>query len=548
MGKSDVYASIVRSLPIVPFLSFGLVLAWSQFANNAYGLIDSLAAFGEGYRFANMASTLANAVALLVAACCGRRADELLLSPRFGLLCGAVASGASVGALLVSMGAVGAAGQAQVAVLCALFAVAGASTGLLFIQIGTLYGRLIGRRAVFNLAWSHLLCGALFFIAVGMAHWRLGQSGNMLLPALFYCAFPLLAAWLCSMALDVKPCNEQEYSADVRDIPAVFWKFVVVILVLCFAMSLTGAVAQGTTGVDGPIVKTRTNNFLRLVIALLLMMSVVFAKREQFELGRAYTFIMISSVAVATMAPVMDGEVAGWPQLSTMVLLVFRMLHWVVLSLIVYQKKISPVLVFGFGCGVQALGNGLGLLTGFIFHDALVSSSARLAMSIGFTLLIILCAFALFSEKSFDRLFEQRSDDELDLSQLFAPLPVFASAESDSGAAAAQTPAGEARGSVPEAEGRAGEEPPGSEGALPSYFSLAIEALSRQSSLSKRETEVFRLIAMGYNPQTISEKLCISWNTVRGHARNIYAKLGVHSHQELIALVDSQKEKLRDRP
>ena len=547
MGKSGVYASIVRSLPIVPFLSFGLILAWSQFANNAYGIIDSLVAVGEGYRFANMASTLANAIALLTAACFARRARQLFLSPRFGLLCGTAASLASIGALLVSLGGVAVDEQMRVAVLCVLFAAAGAATGLLFIQIGTLYGRLIGRRAVFNLAWSHLLCGALFFIAVGMAHWHLGQSGNMLLPALFYCVFPLMAAWLCSMALDVKPCNEQEYSSDVRDIPAVFWKFVVVILVLCFAMSLTGAVAQGAAGVDGPILKTRTNNFLRLVIALLLMMSVVFAKREQFELGRAYTFIMISSVAVATMAPVMDGEVAGWSQLSTMVLLVFRMLHWVVLSLIVYQKRISPVLVFGFGCGVQALGNGLGLLTGFLFYDALVSPSARLVMSIGFTLLIILCAFALFSEKSFDRLFEQRSDDELDLSQLFAPLPAFASSKDGDDAAAAQTLADASRGSASEAGGCAGEGSTGPEGVLLGAFSLAIEALSRQSGLSKRETEVFRLIAMGYNPQTISEKLCISWNTVRGHARNIYAKLGVHSHQELIALVDSQKERLRDR-
>ena len=381
-----------------------------------------------------------------------------------------------------------------------------------------------------------------------MAHWHLGQSGNMLLPALFYCVFPLLAAWLCSMALDVRPCSEQEYSSDVRDIPTVFWKFVVVIMVLCFAMSLTGAVAQGVVGAEGPIVKTRTNNFLRLVIALLLMMSVVFAKREQFELGRAYTFIMIASVAVATMAPVMDGEVAGWPELSSMVLLVFRMLHWVVLSLIVYQKRISPVLVFGFGCGVQAFGNGLGLLAGFVFHDALVAPSVRLAMSIGFTLLIILCAFALFSEKSLDRLFEQRNDDELDLSQLFAPLPAFVSAENDSEAAAVQASAEKLAVRRREADGRAGEGSPGPEGTLPSPFSAAIEALSRQSGLSKRETEVFRLIAMGYNPQTISEKLCISWNTVRGHARNIYAKLGVHSHQELIALVDSQKERLRDRP
>ena len=50
--------------------------------------------------------------------------------------------------------------------------------------------------------------------------------------------------------------------------------------------------------------------------------------------------------------------------------------------------------------------------------------------------------------------------------------------------------------------------------------------------------DVLRCLAMGYNSSTTASKLSISWNTVRTHTRNVYGKLGVHSQQELIAMVD----------
>jgi LuxR family maltose regulon positive regulatory protein len=48
-------------------------------------------------------------------------------------------------------------------------------------------------------------------------------------------------------------------------------------------------------------------------------------------------------------------------------------------------------------------------------------------------------------------------------------------------------------------------------------------------SLSDRELEVLRLIADGISNQQIGEKLFISLHTVKSHARNLFAKLDVHS-------------------
>lgn len=58
-----------------------------------------------------------------------------------------------------------------------------------------------------------------------------------------------------------------------------------------------------------------------------------------------------------------------------------------------------------------------------------------------------------------------------------------------------------------------------------------------QYNLSKRETEIFNLIIAGRNVPFIADVLYLSKNTVRTHIKNIYAKVDVHSRQELIDLV-----------
>ena len=46
-------------------------------------------------------------------------------------------------------------------------------------------------------------------------------------------------------------------------------------------------------------------------------------------------------------------------------------------------------------------------------------------------------------------------------------------------------------------------------------------------------------LARGHNAQAISNELSITKGTVQTHVKHIYAKLGLHSQQELIELVES---------
>ena len=69
------------------------------------------------------------------------------------------------------------------------------------------------------------------------------------------------------------------------------------------------------------------------------------------------------------------------------------------------------------------------------------------------------------------------------------------------------------------------------------------ESISETYGLTKREREVLPLLAHGRTSPIIQRELVITQNTVKSHVRHIYAKLGVHSQQELIDLVISSANK-----
>lgn len=62
------------------------------------------------------------------------------------------------------------------------------------------------------------------------------------------------------------------------------------------------------------------------------------------------------------------------------------------------------------------------------------------------------------------------------------------------------------------------------------------ELPKHMAALSKRETEVLSLIAIGLTDKEIAERLFISLTTVKAHARNIYSKLDVKNRTEAVAI------------
>lgn len=79
----------------------------------------------------------------------------------------------------------------------------------------------------------------------------------------------------------------------------------------------------------------------------------------------------------------------------------------------------------------------------------------------------------------------------------------------------------------------------------PLLFGLSSESIetrcaqiAAEHGLTPRETEVFTLLARGRDVGFICAELYISRNTANAHRRAIYAKLGIHSQQELLDVVE----------
>lgn len=71
----------------------------------------------------------------------------------------------------------------------------------------------------------------------------------------------------------------------------------------------------------------------------------------------------------------------------------------------------------------------------------------------------------------------------------------------------------------------------------PNYDDIC-DRLSREYSLTPREREILSYLARGRSLPYIRDALVLSKNTVGTHVRNLYKKLGVHSKQELLDLVE----------
>lgn len=78
--------------------------------------------------------------------------------------------------------------------------------------------------------------------------------------------------------------------------------------------------------------------------------------------------------------------------------------------------------------------------------------------------------------------------------------------------------------------------------AVPRSTDDAAADIAKEFGLSKREAEVFSLLAKGRDTAYIQEKLFISSGTVCSHRDRIYRKLEVHSRQELLDLVESRMD------
>ena len=223
------------------------------------------------------------------------------------------------------------------------------------------------------------------------------------------------------------------------------------------------------------------------VAAALVVLHHVFVRRGNLHFGNLWRAILVFTATGVLALPLFGRAFSGWALVAVGVAqTLVVMLLWAMLADIAHRSTLPPLAVFGFGWTAYSLpfplGHALGAL--FTLDEATVSLISVIVY------LLAMASVFLLDERDFSR------------NRVFADL----------------------------------EQQPVSP-ALFDALGHACAELGREAGLTDREGQIMQLICQGRSKGYIAENLCISENTVRSHARHLYAKLGVHSKQELLDLM-----------
>ncbi len=194
----------------------------------------------------------------------------------------------------------------------------------------------------------------------------------------------------------------------------------------------------------------------------------------------------------------------------------FRAITWAVCFSLCRKRGVRPVVAIGVLDATYALSVVVGSsLNGWLTEALKVGTTEITTVSLIAVFALMFMALFVLNGPNVRALFDAEAD-----------AGAVENAEDVGGAAGAEG----ARG-ITVAEG-AGVDP----------VAATIACLASAHSLTPREAEVAVLLAKGRSLPFVQDELFISAGTAQTHARHIYKKLGVHSRQELIDLVERSGE------
>ena len=255
---------------------------------------------------------------------------------------------------------------------------------------------------------------------------------------------------------------------------------------LCvFAFCLVRQVASLTTTSNGFALAGRlVGHFVEVAFALAAL-AWVFRLNRALDFPQLWRFVFL--FLASTIAADCLFEPSLLPRLCDGVAIsLIVMLLWLVLADVAHHSDHHPYVIFGLGWGLYVGANYLGLVL-----VRFVAGGATMTAELGVTLLWVTGVVMAFCLETRDP----------DVQRLFADLRTKVNPEEFA--------------SIDE----------------------RCEQLGQQYGLTGREVDVLKLLAKGRSKIYIAETLYISENTVRGHSRRLYTKLGVHTRDELQAML-----------
>ena len=447
----------------------------------------------------------------------------------------------------------------------------GVTTAFLALKCGQIYGTLTPPKILIYALLSELLAVAIFFMVLGSNFFTIIPGGPTFISSLAMLCLPLLAVWAFSMAGDL-PVTERSSQMTRREqaksheqngnheqngyhtqngnleqvgnheqtddnegsserngerngehngvpsdnhgqkgrlggLPAFFWKLIIAVFIISLAANSIRSFfitpqSPATAQVDANAVA-----FLLVIFALaVLLLAIRFLRYVNFN--RIYLIVAMLIAAVLFITPLLPVQGVLLSAVAGFAVSVLDFTVWCLLALIVSERRLSSITVFGVGRGIALVGSGLGWALGMNVIPQWQGTIAETLFCVFLALLVIIAAIFLFTEKDYDKIFSSIAEKKLNIKDYVSLSNRESNTKSD-------------------------QDRP---------WIAACLRVGTRVQLTEREQQVMEQISLGRSQKFIAKRMTISHNTVRTHTGNLYAKLDIHSREELIELIESEFE------
>lgn len=312
-------------------------------------------------------------------------------------------------------------------------------------------------------------------------------------------ALIFLVAVLCAKrALDGRAAEEDfGFSAPAfRDLGRSLWHPLLGTAILCF---MGGLMLQISGQQDLSLGAFQQTSLGASAVAIGCLLVPALLVRKPLNLGRLYAVALPLSAAGFLLLPLIwnaaGGIVNAFAQVGSMVA---ALILWCMMADGARCTRISPVLLFSLAQIITTAASLGGTLVGFANAASIRPGDLTLTtVALVSVYLLLLAALLLFRNRD-----------------------------------------GAARDGEAPASGSAGEGGAGAGTSPEEALAARCAAVAERYGFTPRERDIFLLLAQGHTMPAISERLFVSENTVKSHAKRIYQKLDIHTRGELIDLVN----------
>jgi DNA-binding CsgD family transcriptional regulator/MFS family permease len=548
--------SLVKDLmalwPGLPYLGFGVLVAWFLLAFSGTFWLSNTEIDGRYISQLYVLSTGALAVVMLCMPFLYSRLQQIFNHPTINYFGAGITS---LGALLIIIA--GPFYLQQPWLFYPGCILAGVGAAFLTLKCGQLYSQLEPGKTIVYVVLSQLLVVGIYFLFLGTQGYQPITGGPSLSGIAGLVGLPLLVAFLVSLSARsdlagkdfedkdtegrdsaaksslVKESSVKESSVKeaanidhdqatpgrLSELPVSFWKLCVAVLVFAVVTSVVRSLTINSQMPNMTLDITNIAILLRLAFAAVFLY-LTFRSSRLMNFGKLYLIFMVGIAIAVTLASSLQFFAPGFSLFVGFSLDVFDLLLWCMLAFIVYQTRGSFIIIFGFGRGAFMAGSAIGWMIGAWLVPRFPSEFWVSLLFILLATLVIICAVLVFTEKDFDSLFSSVMEKDLNIQNLAQP---SFGLQADSQHYDQNDQANHVR-----------------------PYTEACLRVGKSAHLTAREQAVFELLAYGRTSDNIAERLHISLNTVRTHTQNIYAKLNVHSRNDLVSVVESVRADMQE--